>query len=106
MKYVGIVVTALIVLLGLSWVFTGNDFFLYKFFAPKQENVRREVFTNTQSYRQGKIQNIAQECFAFHSATELQKPALAAEIRNEAETIDLSYLPSDEQACIAEARGQ
>lgn len=31
----------------------------YKFFGPKTENVRREIFENTQSYVQGKIQDLA-----------------------------------------------
>lgn len=106
MKYVASGLLIVVVLLGLSWAVEGNDFFLYKFFAPKQENVRREVFENTQSYTQGKIQNIGQECFAYHSTDGAQKAALAAEIRNEAATIDINKLPADEQACVAEARGQ
>lgn len=105
MKYVLAAFGGLIGLLALTWIFTGNDFFLYKYFAPKQENVRRQVFENTQSYTQGKIQNIDKECFDFHAAEGAQKKAFAAEIRNEATTIDLGKLPADEQACIAEARG-
>lgn len=31
----------------------------YQFFGPRYENVRREVFENTQSYVQGKIQDLA-----------------------------------------------
>jgi hypothetical protein len=31
----------------------------YKFFAPKKENIRREVFEQTQSYVHGKIQDLA-----------------------------------------------
>lgn len=42
-----------IVLLALSWLFTGNDFFLYKVFAPKQEAVRRDVFKQSQAYNDG-----------------------------------------------------
>lgn len=42
----------------LSWVFTGNSLLLYKFFAPKQEAVRREVFEQTKSFQQGIIQEI------------------------------------------------
>ncbi len=33
---------------------------MFKFFAPKYENVKREVFENTQSYNHGKIQDLAQ----------------------------------------------
>ena len=31
----------IVLMLGLGWIATGNDFFLYKYFAPKQEAVRR-----------------------------------------------------------------
>jgi hypothetical protein len=106
MKYIAGFVGVLILILGLSWIFEGNDFFLYKFFAPKQESVRRQVFENTQSYVQGKIQNLEQQCFAYHSADGAQKTALAGEIRNEASTIDVGKLPTDEQSCVAEARAQ
>ena len=106
MKYVWIAVLALVVLFGLSWISAGNDFFLYKYFAPKTENVRRNVFENTQSYVEGKIQNIGQECFAYKSAQGSQKTALAGEIRDEAATVDFNELPTDEQNCILEARGQ
>jgi len=43
MKYIGIGVLALIAILGLSWIATGNDFFLYKVFAPRMEAVRRQT---------------------------------------------------------------
>ena len=31
----------------------------FKFFEPKRENIRREVFENTKSYTHGKIQDLA-----------------------------------------------
>lgn len=31
----------------------------YKFFEPKKENIRREIFEQTQSYTHGKIQDLA-----------------------------------------------
>jgi hypothetical protein len=37
----------------------GGDFFLYKFFSPKYENVKREVFENTQSYVEGARQELS-----------------------------------------------
>ena len=43
MKYVGWIVLALVVLFGVEWLATGNEFFLYKFFAPKTESVRRQI---------------------------------------------------------------
>jgi hypothetical protein len=96
----------MIALYGFGFLATGGDLAIYKFWAPKQENARRQVFENTQSYVQGKIQNISQECFAYQSADGTQKAALAGEIRNEAATIDLDKLPTNERSCVSEARGQ
>jgi hypothetical protein len=76
------------------------------FWGVKTQNARRQVFVETQSYVQGKIQNIGQECFAFRKADGSQRSALAGEIRNEASTIDLTKLPADEQSCVQEAREQ
>ena len=96
----------LIVVYALGFLATGGDLAIYRFWAPKQADAQREVFAHSQSYVQGKIQNIEQECFAYHSADGSQKAALAGEIRNEASTIAIGKLTADEQACVAEARGE
>ena len=51
-KVVGSVLGIVVVCLGFGWIATGNDFFLYKVFAPKYEQVRRETFEQTKSYNQ------------------------------------------------------
>lgn len=76
------------------------------FWGVRTENARRQVFEQTQSYVEGKIQNIGQECYAYRNADGAQKTALAGEIRNEASTIDTGKLPADEQQCVSESRGQ
>jgi len=53
---IGAIVLALI--LGLSWVVMGNDFFLYQYFAPKQAAVERQVFENTPSFNKGMVQEL------------------------------------------------
>ena len=96
----------LILIYVLGFVATGGDLAIYRFWAPKQENARRQVFENTQSYTEGKIQNLEQECHAYRTTDGAQKEALAGEIRNEASTIDINKLPVDEQNCVEEARTQ
>ena len=105
-RVVGALFVALVVLYGIGFLTTGGDLAIYRFWAPKQENAKRQVFENTQSYVEGKIQNIEQECFSYRQAEGSSKDAFAGEIRNEAITIDTNKLPSDEQACVSEARGQ
>lgn len=47
-------------LFGLGW---------FKFFGPKKEDIRREIFENTQSYVHGKIQDLAKYKLEYDSAT-------------------------------------
>ena len=55
----------LLVSFGIVWIAQGNDFFMYKFFAPKYENARREVFENTQSYVEGKRQDLSRYHYEY-----------------------------------------
>jgi hypothetical protein len=64
-KVVLIGLLALVVVLGLDWVGTGNDFFLYKYFAPKQAAVQRQVFENTPSYNKGMVQELENMEFQY-----------------------------------------
>jgi hypothetical protein len=58
MKIVGAVLLILVLMFGLTWVVEGNDFFLYKYFGPRREQVRRQVFEQTRSFNQGMIQEL------------------------------------------------
>ncbi len=58
MKFVAVFVACIMVGLGLTWVVQGNDFFLYQYFAPKTEQVRREVFEKSKAYNQGMLQEL------------------------------------------------
>jgi hypothetical protein len=98
---------ALVVIYVMGFLATGGDLAIYRFWAPKQADAQREVFTHSQSYVQGKIQNIAQECHAYRTADPgTTKESFAAEIRDEATTVRLADLPQDEQQCVLAARGQ
>lgn len=106
MKIAGITIGALVAILALSWIFTGNDFFLYKYFAPKQENVRRQVFVNTDSFVEGKISSLSQERLAYESADAgAQKRALRTMILSEAAQVDNHKLPLDMQTFINSLKG-
>lgn len=85
----------IILILALSWIAAGNDFFLYKFFAPKTEQVRREVFEQTKSYNQGMVQQIRGYMAQYATADSSQKDALASVIIHETADYDESKLPSD-----------
>jgi hypothetical protein len=82
-------------ILGLSWIFTGNDFFLYKYFAPKQEAVRRQVFEQSKAYNQGMIQELQNMQFQYLQADKDHQAALAGIILHRAADYDVDKLPTD-----------
>jgi len=105
MKYVLAVIAVIALLFGLSWAVEGNDFFLYKYFAPKRANVEREVFVNTNSYIQGKTDYLSRLRLEYQTSKDPdQKAALRTLIITEASNVDNSKLPVDLQGFIANLR--
>src|SRR5580698_1812119 len=86
---------AMVVLYGLGFLATGGDLAIYKFWAPKQENAKRQVFENTQGYVQGKTEYINNLRLDYELATGPQKEVLRRTILTEASTVDNSKLPED-----------
>lgn len=54
----------------------------YKFFAPKWEDARREVFEKTRSYNQAKLQELAKYKLEYELAKGGDKKALASVIKH------------------------
>ena len=97
---------ALLAMYVLGFFATGGDLAIYRFWAPKYENAKREVFENTQSYVQGKSEYIGKLRYQYQSAEPgAQKDALKTLILSEASTVDNSKLPADEQAFINSLKG-
>jgi hypothetical protein len=95
MKIVGYVVLAAVAILGISWVATDNYFFLYKYFAPKQEAVRRQVFEQSKAYNQGMIQELQNMQFEYLKTDKAHQAALASIILHRAADYDVDKLPAD-----------
>jgi hypothetical protein len=93
-KIIGIFVLVIIVMLGLGWLFTGNDFFLYKYFAPKQEAVRRETFEQSKAYNQGVVQELQKQYLEYASATPEAKEALASVVLHQVADYPEDKLPA------------
>ena len=82
-------------ILGLTWVFQGNDFFLYRAFAPKYEAVRRQTFEQSKAYNQGVQQELQNMEFEYVQADPAHKAALASIILHRAADYDESKLSPD-----------
>lgn len=106
MKTTGYILLSVFGILALTWMLTGNDFYLYKYFAPKREAVRRQVFENTQSYVQGKTDYISQLRLQYEDepAASPHRLALRKMIITQADTVDAALLPSDMQNFIADLK--
>jgi hypothetical protein len=80
---------------ALAWVVQGNDFFLYKVFAPRQENIRREVFENTKSYKQGMVQELQNLQVEYLKADKEHKQAIASIILQRSADFPEDQMPAD-----------
>lgn len=90
-----LIVGSMLLILGAAWIAQGNDFFLYRFFAPKYEDTRREVFEHSKAFRQGAVQELENMRFEYVSADAKHKDALASIILHRAADYDDAILPSD-----------
>ena len=92
---VALVALAILAILGLTWAIQGNEFFMYKVFAPKCEDVRRETFEHSKAYNQGMIQELQNMQFEYVKASDEHKDALASVILHRVADYDDAKLPVD-----------
>jgi len=104
MRKVGIGVLILVGMLALIWVVRGNDFFLYRTFAPKYEQVRRDTFEQSKAYRQGMVQELQNMQFEYAKAAPAQRDALASVILHRAADVDEGVMPADLRSFVAQLR--
>jgi hypothetical protein len=101
---VGLLLAALIVCLGLTWIVQGNDFFMYRFFGLRYENTRREIFEQSKAYRQGTVQEVQNMLFEYEQADEGHKAALASMILHRVADVPDDAMPADLRASIQQVR--
>ena len=103
-KTIGLFTLGVSLLLGVIWIAQGNAFFLYKVFAPRMEQVRREVFEQSKAYNQGMIQELQNMQFEYAKASPEHKTALASIIVHRAADYNQDQLPPDLRAFIQELK--
>jgi hypothetical protein len=99
MKTTLIITASILALVALIWALTANDLAMAKVFNPKFEQVRRETFEQSKSYRQGAIQELQNMQFQYEQASPEHKAALASIIMRRA--ADFQDLPSDIQSFVS-----
>jgi len=89
--FIGFGVVSLFVIVVFALQFMGLT--SYKFFAPKYEEARREVFENTQSYVEGKRQELVKYRLEYMTTEdEAEKNALKMTILSSTANLDKSLL--------------
>jgi len=77
------IILCLVLLTGTSFVLNGIGLVSFKFFAPKYEDAKREVFENTNSRINGAVQEINKRMIEYNRAeSKADKIAIAEYIRS------------------------
>ncbi len=105
-KLIGLGITVLVLIMALDWIIQGHNFFLYQYFAPKQEAVRRQTYEQTKSYRQGSVQRLNTLCTQVADTDAGHKPMLNDIIKQEFAEWDINDVPAYLHSCLATARAK
>ena len=87
--------------LALVWLGKAHQIAWLSFWSPKEEQVRREVFEQTKSYKQGMIQDLRNMQFEYVQAKPEHKSALRSIILHRSADFPVSDLPSDLQTFLS-----
>ncbi|MGN6639345.1 MAG: hypothetical protein ACTHJ8_10575 [Mucilaginibacter sp.] len=100
------IIGGLFALIILGWVLQANDYINFKFWAPKYEDARRNIFENTQSYVQGKIQDLSNYKLQYDKDTSMSdKEAIKSVIQSQFANFDISKCPDGLKPFLQECRG-
>ncbi len=100
------VLAFMVVTYGLGFIATGGDLAIYRFWAPKQEAARRQVYEQTKSYRQGSIQRLNSLCSQINAADSEHKPMLQDVVAQEFAEWSSADVPDYLKGCLKSARLQ
>ena len=108
MRYAfGGIVLLLLLTFGIGWAAQGNDFFVFKFFAPKYEQVRYDTFKQSQAFNDGMAQQLDKAMSEYARTTDKdQKAALGSIISHQFAGYDPSRLTSQERSFLGSLQTQ
>jgi len=106
MKEVATWMAVILAFLCIMWGVQGSNFFMFKVFAPKYEQVRRDTFEQSKAYRQGLVQELQNMQFEYIKADFQHKTALAVIILHRAADYPIENLPINLQNFINDLRSE
>ena len=86
---------------ALLWGVAYHQLIFTAFFGPKFENVRRNTFEQSKSFRTGAVQELQNMQFEYIKAAPEHKKALAGVLRHRALEVPADAMPSDLQSFIS-----
>lgn len=95
------IVGGVLTLGAVTWGVAYHDLIFTSFFAPKFENVRRNTFEQSKSFRTGAVQELQNMQFEYIKAAPEHKKALADIIRHRAIEVPADAMPTDLQSFIS-----
>ena len=94
------IVGGVLTLGAVTWGVAYHDLLFTAFFAPKYENVRRNTFEQSKSFRDSSVQELENMRFEYIKASPEHKKALADIIRHRATEIPIDAMPADLSAFV------
>jgi hypothetical protein len=92
---------------GIAWAVQGSQFFMYKWFAPKEEAVRRETFEQSKAYNEGMLQQLRKAQIDYAKAqTSEEKLAIGSYVLHQVAGYDESRLPPDLRQFVSQLRAE
>lgn len=104
MKQVFAVLGGLAALVALGWVLSLNGLTMQRYFAPRQEAIRRQTFEQSKAYNQGMVQELQNMQFQYEQADAEHRSALRSIILHRAADYDTDALPPSLFSFIAQLR--
>ena len=92
MRFIGHLLAAIVLIAAISFGLNYLGLVKFRFFAPRYENARREVFENTQSYVEGKRQALTKHYNEWRKADSAEKNAIRAVVLQEFANFDIDKL--------------
>ena len=101
MKIAGMILLVIVILVVATYMCLG----FYRHFAPKFQGVKREVFEETKSYNQGKVQELSKYRLEYLKADRDGKAAIESTIRHSFADYEIKRLPDELGEFLKDIRG-
>ncbi len=103
-KSIGVIVVFVVIVTAIGFMTRGFGLISEKVFAPAQEQVRHDVFKESQSYRDGMANELDKMYLEYQKADEAGKAALRSVALHKVASFDVGKLPAHLQAFVNDLR--